>query len=118
MADYGDPWHRVREMKDDGPDDEPAHVAVDHDPCETDPDNGTLVLESADDARLARTVACVNLLAGVPDDVLAGKGIDGTLLGLLRAVLRDRRTGTCEVPSPNGSSNWRLIGRRPTPTRR
>ena len=64
-----------------------THVAVDHDPGETDPDNGTLVLESPDHARLARAVACVNFLAGVPDEMLAGRDIDGTLLGLVKAVL-------------------------------
>lgn len=32
---------------------------------------------------------CVNFLAGVPDAVLAGGGIDGPLLALMRAVLRD-----------------------------
>jgi len=89
MAEYGEPWHCVREMRDNGPDGDPTHVAVDHDPDETNPDNGALALESPDEARLARAVACVNFLAGVPDAVLAGGSIDGTLLALMRAVLRD-----------------------------
>jgi len=71
---YGEPWHVVPEMQDTGPDDEPSHVAVDCYPGETDPDNGAPVLGSDDPARLARAVACVNFLAGVPDDVLAGRG--------------------------------------------
>jgi hypothetical protein len=86
MAEYGEPWHLVREMKDNGPDD-PTHVAVDRYPGETDPENGMLMLESPDEARLARAVACTNFLAGVPDGVLAGRGIDETLLGLIRAAL-------------------------------
>lgn len=73
MAEYGEPWHVVREMKDNGPDD-PTHIAVDHFPGETDPENGAPVLEASDPDRLTRAVACVNFLAGVPDDVLAGRG--------------------------------------------
>jgi hypothetical protein len=49
-------------------------------PGETDPDNGSLVLESPDVAELTRAVECVNFLAGVPDTVLAGAGIDGSLI--------------------------------------
>ena len=78
-------WERAA----NGLDGDPTHIAVDHDPDETDPDNGALALESPDEARLARAVACVNFLAGVPDDVLTGQGIDDTLLGLLRAMLRN-----------------------------
>ena len=71
-----------------GPDD-PTHVAVGHDLGETDLNNGAVVLESPDDARLDRAVRCVNFLAGVSDAVLAGSGIDGTLLGLLKGLLAD-----------------------------
>jgi hypothetical protein len=93
MAEYGEPWYVVRDMKDNGPDGEPIHVAVDRYPGETDPDNGALVLESPDDVRLARAVACVNFLARVPDAVLAGRGINSTLLGLIRAVLANPHEG-------------------------
>lgn len=113
MAGYGEPWHCVRELKDNGPSDEPTHVAVDHDSGETDPDNGALVLESADEARLARAVACVNFLAGVPNAVLAGKSIDGTLLGLLRAVhCNPNDEGEPAAPSPTGSSSGRPAQKR------
>jgi len=87
MTGYGEPWHCVREMRDNGPDGDPTHVAVDHYPGETDPENGSPVLESSDSRRLARAVACVNFLAGVPDEVLSGKGVDAILLGLLKSVL-------------------------------
>jgi hypothetical protein len=86
VSEYGEPWHVVREMVYNGPDADVTHLAADHDPLE--PDQGILVLESADPARLTRAVACVNVLAGVPDAVLAGRGIDDVLFGLMRTMLR------------------------------
>lgn len=105
MAGYGEPWHCVREMRDNGPGAEFTHVAVDHDPGETDPDNGALVLESADPDRLARAVACVNFLAGVPDRVLAGEGVDGELVRLILAVLKNPTDGDAR-----GALAGRLVG--------
>jgi hypothetical protein len=97
MAGYGEPWHRVREMRDNGPGAEFTHVAVDNDPDETYPENGLPVLESPDEARLARAVRCVNFLAGVPDRVLAGQGVDGELLRLILGVLKYPTDGDAQI---------------------
>jgi hypothetical protein len=108
MAEYGEPWHCVREMKDNGPGEEFTHVAVDHYPEETDPENGVLVLESPDDARLARAVRCVNFLAGVPERVLTGEGVDVELVRLILAVLRNPSDGEAR-----GALAGRLVGPAP-----
>lgn len=97
MAEYGEPWHCVREMRDNGPGEESTRVAVDHYPGETDPENGALVLESPDEARLARAVSCVNFLAGVPGRVLAGDGVDGGLVRLILAVLKNPTDGDAQA---------------------
>jgi hypothetical protein len=68
------------------------------------------VLASPDEARLARAVACVNFLAGVPDDMLAGRGIDGALLDMLMAVLRnpaDESAVACSK-APGGRAEWTM----------
>jgi hypothetical protein len=82
VADYGEPWHCVREMKDNGPGEEFTHVAVDCDPGETDPDNGTLVLESPDDARLARAAACLSSWPGCRTRYSPGGASTGRCSGI------------------------------------
>jgi hypothetical protein len=70
-------------MRDNGPGARFTPVAVDHEPGETDPDNGARVLDSPDEAKPARALRCINFLAGVPYAVLTG---DDGLARLILAV--------------------------------